>query len=155
MPRFEYSRRASLDEMAREIDRRGAVIEQLEAEIERLREAAKRAPANASTAFDFAAHLQRQRTFSERTWGPGARTKGVCDHIRRELAEIEAAPADIVEWIDVVILALDGAWRSGASPAAIIAAMVAKQEKNERCRWPDWRTQPADQAIEHVRGSHD
>jgi hypothetical protein len=51
----------------------------------------------------------------------------------------------------VVILALDGAWRSGASPDQIIAALVAKQAKNESRTWPDWRSAAPDQAIEHVR----
>lgn len=101
--------------------------------------------------FDFHAHLQRQREWSGQTFGPGDRAKGVVDHIRKELTEIEAAPADITEWIDVVILALDGAWRSGASPDEIIAALVAKQAKNETRTWPDWRTASPDQAIEHVR----
>lgn len=55
------------------------------------------------------------------------------------------------KWIDVVILALDGAWRTGATPAQIIDALVAKQTKNEARTWPDWRTAPADKAIEHVR----
>ena len=101
--------------------------------------------------FNFADHLQRQRDFSEKTFGPGARTAGVVDHIRKELKEIEAAPDDITEWIDVVILALDGAWRSGASPQQIIDAMVSKQTKNEGRIWPDWRTAPTDRAIEHDR----
>lgn len=105
--------------------------------------------------FDFKAHLQRQRDFSEKTFGPGARTAGVVDHIRKELREIEAAPADITEWIDVVILALDGAWRSGASPQEIIDAMVAKQTKNEGRAWPDWRTMPTDKAIEHERSDEE
>ncbi len=101
--------------------------------------------------FDFQAHLQRQRDWSERTFGPGDRAKGVVDHIRKELNEIEADPGDLKEWIDVVILGLDGAWRSGATPEQIIAALVAKQSKNEARQWPDWRTAPADRAIEHVR----
>jgi len=36
-----------------------------------------------------AAHLARQREWSTRTFGPGPRTKGVIDHIRKELHEIE------------------------------------------------------------------
>jgi hypothetical protein len=101
--------------------------------------------------FDFKAHLARQRAFSERTFGPGARTAGVLDHIRKELREIEDAPADLSEWIDVVILALDGAWRAGYTPDQIICTLVDKQDKNERRTWPDWRTAPADRAIEHNR----
>ncbi|WP_249173281.1 dATP/dGTP pyrophosphohydrolase domain-containing protein [Burkholderia dolosa] len=108
-------------------------------------------PADERAAFDILAHLQRQREFSERTFGPGARTAGICDHIRKELKEIEANPGDLTEWIDVVILALDGAWRAGGSPQQIIDAIVAKQTKNEGRTWPDWRTVPADKAIEHDR----
>jgi len=103
--------------------------------------------------FDFKAHLQRQRRWSEKTFGPGDRVKGVIDHIRKELSEIEKAPSDLEEWIDVVILALDGAWRSGASPEQIIAQLQAKQAKNEKRQWPDWRTSSPDKAIEHDRSS--
>lgn len=101
--------------------------------------------------FNFEQHLQRQRDFSERTFGPGSRAAGVVDHIRKELREIEENPGDLAEWIDVVILALDGAWRSGATPAQIIDALVAKQAKNEARTWPDWRSAPVDKAIEHDR----
>ncbi len=108
-------------------------------------------PAPEVRALDLVAHLHRQRAFSERTFGPGARTAGVCDHIRKELAEIESAPADVEEWIDVVLLALDGAWRSGATPEQIATALDAKQTKNERRKWPDWRTVEPGKAIEHDR----
>lgn len=105
----------------------------------------------AAPAFDMLAHLQRQREWSGRTFGPGPRTAGVIDHIRKELREIEADPTDLSEWIDVVILALDGAWRAGGTPEQIIAALVAKQTKNEGRTWPDWRTVSPDKAIEHDR----
>jgi hypothetical protein len=111
---------------------------------------------NAITArFDLAAHLRRQIAFSERTFGPGDRTAGVCDHIRKELAEVEADYAagnpTLPEWVDVIILALDGAWRSGATPDDICKAISEKLMKNERRTWPDWRTAEPDKAIEHVR----
>lgn len=106
---------------------------------------------SAPIAFDMLAHLARQAAWSELTFGPGARTKGVVDHIRKELREIEADPTDLTEWIDVVILALDGAWRAGGSPEQIIRTIVAKQTKNEGRAWPDWRTADPDKAIEHDR----
>jgi len=106
-------------------------------------------------AFDFERHLLRQREWSGRTFGPGARSQGCVDHIRKELREIEANPGDLEEWIDVAILALDGAWRSGAQPADIVAALVAKQTKNERRKWPDWRTADPNHAIEHDRSEDD
>ena len=100
--------------------------------------------------FDLLAHLERQRVWSEKTFGPGERTEGVIDHIRKELIEIEANPVDVSEWIDVVILALDGAWRAGWEPWHIVAALIAKQEKNEKRQWPDWRTAEPGKAIEHI-----
>jgi hypothetical protein len=101
--------------------------------------------------FDLLRYLQRQIDFSLATFGPGHRTAGVIDHIRKELVEIEAAPLDLEEWIDVAMLALDGAWRTGATPEQIVTQLVMKLEKNKRRTWPDWRTVPAGKAIEHVR----
>lgn len=105
------------------------------------------------SSFDFRAHLERQIAFSERTFGPPSGVAGVIDHIRKELVEVETAEPgdDLPEWIDVIILALDGAWRSGASPDMIIAALEAKQLKNERRTWPDWKTAEPGKAIEHDR----
>lgn len=98
-----------------------------------------------------ATHLAQQRAFSEHTFGPGPRTTGIINHITKELQEIAAAPTDLEEWVDVVILALDGAWRSGHEPQEIINAIKAKQAKNQTRNWPDWRTLTTDQAIEHIR----
>lgn len=102
---------------------------------------------------DLVAHLHRQRAFSERTFGPGHRTAGIIDHITKELGEIANAPEDLEEWIDVVLLALDGAWRCGYSPEQIAAALDAKQRTNEKRTWPDWRYAPGDRAIEHNRAT--
>jgi hypothetical protein len=101
--------------------------------------------------WDLIAHLYRQRAFSEQSFGPGVRTAGVCDHIRKELMEVEAKPHDLSEWVDVILLALDGAWRAGYLPGEIVAAIDAKQTKNENRKWPDWRTADPNKAIEHDR----
>jgi len=98
-----------------------------------------------------AAHLERQRVWSAATFGPGSRLRGILDHIRKELVEIEDAPDDLSEWVDVLILAFDGAWRAGWEPQEIIDAIRAKQAKNELRDWPDRRTASDDRAIEHVR----
>ena len=98
-----------------------------------------------------AAHIQRQIDWSKETFGPGERTEGVLDHIRKELKEIESDPTDLSEWIDVIILAFDGAWRVGGQPQEIIDALIAKQEKNRNREWPDWRTAEHGKAIEHIR----
>jgi hypothetical protein len=96
-------------------------------------------------------HLFRQREWSRETFGPGHRTGGVIDHIRRELVEVEANPLDVNEWVDVIILAFDGAWRAGYEPEQIITAIKEKQTRNEGRSWPDWRTGSEDHAIEHVK----
>jgi hypothetical protein len=102
-------------------------------------------------AFDLHAHLEHQHEWSELTFGPGIRTLAIIDHIKKELKEIEADPVDLKEWIDVIILAFDGAWRTGATPTQIIDALQAKQLKNESRSWPDWRTSDPNKAIEHNR----
>lgn len=101
--------------------------------------------------YDLIAHLHRQRAWSEQTFGPGPRLQGVLDHIRKELAEIEAEPTDLEEWVDLILLAFDGAWRAGHTPGEIAEGLSAKLYKNERREWPDWRTQDPTKAIEHVR----
>lgn len=105
--------------------------------------------------FDLIAHLRRQCEFSERTFGPGDRTYGICDHIRKELVEIEDSNGHLSEWVDVIILGFDGAWRSGSTPEQIVSAIEAKQTKNEERRWPDWSTAEPGKAIEHVREDHE
>ena len=55
-------------------------------------------------------------------------------------------PSPITSPVDAMWL-----WRSGHSPADTIAAIKAKQERNEGRQWPDWRTADPDKAIEHVR----
>ena len=81
--------------------------------------------------------INRQKAFSLKTFGPGPRDAGVLDHIKKELVEIEKAPGDLEEWIDVIILALDGAWISGHSADQIVEMLNFKQMKNEKRKWPD------------------
>jgi len=73
---------------------------------------------------------------------------------------------DPLEWVDVVLLAFDGFWRSiheesggklTSHEVAELACRIisAKQTKNEGRSWPDWRTQVGHKAIQHVRGGDD
>lgn len=101
--------------------------------------------------FIFLNHLQRQREWSEKTFGPARGVDGVLAHIESELKEIRQEPGDLEEWIDVVILALDGAWRAGHSPEAIIEMLQAKTKKNQERQWPDWRTAEPGKPINHIK----
>lgn len=113
---------------------------------------------------DLSQHLLRQMAFSHATYGPGTRTQGVIQHIQKELIEVERSGGSALEWIDVVILALDGLTREiifngdtmGRGNPAMAADLACqllldKQARNEARTWPDWRTAPADKPIEHVR----
>ena len=101
--------------------------------------------------FDLIKHLERQKSFSLKTFGPGFRTTGVINHITKELEEIKNDPFDLEEWIDVILLAMDGAWRTGASPEQIAQMIEFKQTKNESRKWPDWKTLSETDPIEHVK----
>jgi hypothetical protein len=101
--------------------------------------------------FDFTDYLHRQKKFSEKTFGPGPRDRGIVDHIRKELVEIEADPGDPKEWLDVATLALDGALRCGVTPEWVAGALLVKLIRNENRTWPDWRKVSLDKAIEHDR----
>jgi Protein of unknown function (DUF550) len=112
---------------------------------------------------DLKQHLIRQMAFSHATYGPGERMTGVVDHIRKELGEVVAADGDAAEWVDVVILALDGLTRrlafvgggERADPERVAETackmIKGKQARNEARSWPDWRTADRSKAIEHDR----
>lgn len=95
-------------------------------------------------------YLEKQIAWSKETFGPGVNTEGLLDHIAKELEEIRAEPHDLEEWVDVLILAFDGAWRAGYSPDEILEMLERKQYKNIARTWPDWRTAPPGKAIEHI-----
>ena len=64
---------------------------------------------------DFVEYLARQVAVSRCNFGPNERTLGVIDHIKKELKEVEAEDTPqgrAEEWIDVALLALDGATRA-------------------------------------------
>lgn len=94
-------------------------------------------------------YIFNHRTWSHETFGEGKRSKGLVEHIRKKLLEIEAKPDDIMEWVDVIILAIDGAWRQGYSPAQIATALLEKQRINMEREWPE-STDP-DKPTEHIR----
>lgn len=93
--------------------------------------------------------LEKQIPWSTKTFGPGARVGSITKHIEKELAEIRANPTDLVEWVDVILLALDGAWRAGYTPEDIVNALFTKQERNFNRQWP--APTDEDTPSEHLR----
>lgn len=104
--------------------------------------------------FDLITHIYNQRKYSLKTFGPldgGQKVQGILTHIEKEVNEIRKDPQDLEEYIDVIILALDAAYRSGFSPEQIAEMLMKKQLKNERRQWPDWRQVDLSQPLEHIR----
>lgn len=106
--------------------------------------------------------MRRQIKWSSETFGLGRRNKGIVEHIRKELREVEQKPYDLEEWIDVAILALDGAWRcvrnnlvfkpgdEHSSISWVMEMLETKQRKNMR-RLYLVLDKNADVAVEHDR----
>jgi uncharacterized small protein (DUF1192 family) len=96
-------------------------------------------------------YLSQAAPWSEQTFGPGKRTMGITRHIEKELAEIREDPEDSSEWIDVIILGLDGYWRSGGDRTGITEAIFGKLKKNQAREWPPNNSE--DVPVEHVGGT--
>lgn len=75
---------------------------------------------------DITGLLIKHGEWAEKTFGSGLRTKGITDHIRKELIEIENDPKSLEEWVDIIMLALDGARRIGATPVDIFNQLENK-----------------------------
>ena len=94
--------------------------------------------------------ISAQRAFSRKTFGPNYDVQRITAHIRKELVEIEEC-GELEEWVDVILLAFDGAWRSGATPEHICLALQRKLDVNKKRKWPDWRTHAEGEPIEHTK----
>ena len=94
-------------------------------------------------------YVHRHREWSKKTFGEGLKTIGITKHIEKECEEIRANPKDLYEWIDVMILAIDGYWRHGGRPEVLMEALAAKQHINFGRTWPT--NQRDDQPTEHVK----
>lgn len=93
--------------------------------------------------------IAKQHAWSQRTFGTHTDTEGNCRHIEKELREARANPGDVFEWVDIAMLAIDGALRNGFTPEQIIDAYAQKVEINLARKWQ--RGAPGE-PIEHVRG---
>lgn len=98
---------------------------------------------------ELAAYLTAQRQWSLLTFGEGKRTIGICKHIRKELIEIEADPDDLIEHVDVIMLAMDLFWRAGGDPENLLDMLKQKQNINFARTWPE--PKPDDEPTEHIR----
>jgi hypothetical protein len=109
---------------------------------------------------DLKAHLENQIIFSRNTFGPGTNTERLLNHLKNEIEETLNSHGDSSEWVDILILALDGLTRQiafvdGYDPAKnaqrACEILQQKQRINENRKWPDWRTTAPSAPIEHLK----
>jgi len=147
-PTTYWSRKAAAISSGEDVENVPSIIETIVTLRRRAERAEEAYPRSLAGFFDVKAE------WSAKTFGPGGKYdhERIVAHIRKELKEIEAKPDDLEEWVDVVLLGMDGAWRSaGANGMTFAKALFAKHVKNMERRWPDWRTLAPGQVAEHVR----
>lgn len=84
--------------------------------------------------FDLARFFDEKAAWSRGEFG--VEYAGVLGHLEKEFKEVSAKPSDLEEWVDIVLLALDGASRhAGATGEEFVVALQAKQQKNRARRW--------------------
>jgi hypothetical protein len=122
-----------------------------------MREAADHLEAVQAGAFsrDFDDTVERAFRIQSRQFGDRQeRTSGVVDHIKKEADEAKARPSDLVEWADIILLAIDGYRRNGGQSDKLLSLLEAKLDIVAGRTYPDPYATPDSVALEHDR-SHD
>ena len=141
-----------VERAARVIARAGVIPEKLERRAqtllgEKLDRARKAEPTT------IAEHLARQIAFSKLTFGLGQRDAQIQKHIEHERIEAmrEQNPErKLMEYIDIAMLAMDGAWRSGwdthgGERDAAVSHTMKLFEVDERTSLAQWLAEETDQ----------
>lgn len=77
-----------------------------------------------------------QADWAPKVFGTGSEAaKRALAHMREEIGEIEAAPTDVFEYADFLLLLLHTAQCNGVSLDGIIDAAVTKNERNRNAKW--------------------
>lgn len=121
--------------------------------------ASKQDLSKATVVDSFMEYLRRHIEWSEQAFGPEPRREGVLKHLEKEIEEVRKAKTAneaFLEWIDIIILGLDGAQRElkgepDIKAVLILEALFAKQALNKQREWPNHGD--PDRPIEHNRGA--
>ena len=74
--------------------------------------------------------LQTQKEFSFKTFGPKGRTPGLISHIEEELKDIDRGNFNVFQgWMDVVLLAFEGALMQADGDVTAVADALLSQQK--------------------------
>ncbi len=91
--------------------------------------------------------IRRQKEFSSKAFGEDYAQDKVLNHIKSEVEEVAKNPMNADEWTDIFLLALDGLWRTGRSPAVIAYGIDEKLTINEN---RDWKLDEDKNHFQHV-----
>lgn len=93
--------------------------------------------------------LDNKYAWSLTTFGLGKRTVGNARHIMKELTEIVSEPDDQFEWIDVILIAIDGYMRCGGRSDRLLPDLEIKHFLNTKRAYPFPKTES--EVPEHIR----
>jgi hypothetical protein len=91
------------------------------------------------------------KTWTEKQF-PQRTTHSIAAHLRKETLELEAAPNDIMEYADCMMLLLDAASFNGIHASDILNACYEKLAINKKRTWGEVNDEGF---VEHVRFSHE
>ena len=100
---------------------------------------------------DFISFVLRHKNWADKTFGINRGVLGRIKHIEKELIELKNNPNGPEEWIDILMLTLDGLGLIGLSPENILEELYSKLEKCKNRKWPDWKSADPNKPIEHIR----
>lgn len=94
--------------------------------------------------------VQQQAKWSQATFGLDSERGplGPLKHLEKEARECQAAPSDLTEYADCLLLLLDAARRAGFTEMQLIDEAVAKLQVNKTRKWPK---PTSDDPVEHCR----
>ena len=94
-------------------------------------------------------YAEDQSVWSQQQFGPGRRTVGLTAHIVKECQEVREDPDDAREWIDIIILAIEGFLRHGGKASDLGEMLEDKQRTNFERAWP--AAGPETEPVEHLK----
>lgn len=96
-------------------------------------------PNHSVVGLDWTDYLVRHLEWGWATFGTpqdGRGPLGPLDHALKEVEEIQANPTDIVEWVDAIILTIDGYFRAGGDAEVLKLERIAYLASVEYQSWP-------------------
>lgn len=85
---------------------------------------------------DIRKFIEDYGVFSDKAFGVGKRSVGITEHLKKEINELELDPNDPFEWVDVILLGMDGLRRLGYTPEQITNFLEEKFNINKKRIWP-------------------